>query len=101
MLWNLNHVQCETTGEVRLTQIILWDFGVWKIGKDINAADYAVVDWCLPKDATTIHRQGSRWVGVFKGRWVRARIFIETWTTFDPEIEDQKTFPSVLRRGVQ
>jgi hypothetical protein len=90
---------------VTLEQVILWEFNTtdydgWGLTKRRNN-DYVVIDWARTADTTPIHRQGNRWVGKFKGRWISARIFIETWTTIDPELEDRVTFPEKLRRGLK
>lgn len=90
----LNHYYTPK-GDLQFSQIIFWDFDPYYSRQ--------VVAWTLvdhPEKFPTKCVGGRTEV-----RWetfrVRAPIFLETWTNFDPELEDKKRNPAEHRRGFQ
>ena len=95
-LWELNHVHCLETGDETLTQVVLWSFEPWTL-----PPAYHVVAWALTKDCVPAYKDGDRWLGQVKGRWVSARVRIETRTYYDTELADRNKWPDDRRRGLR
>lgn len=95
----LNHV-CDDEGRVVLHQLIFWE---WR-GR---AAGNHVVAWRLwrvggPRPVRDWRCGG--YVLVFPDgevlRYVQASVYRETWTQYDPEIDDRRLFAQDQRRGL-
>jgi len=98
-LIELNHVY-DLEGRKAFDQVILWE---WHEAKEA----FRVVAWRLWKSpAQTPERDWLRggyqmlWDDVNGPRLVRATSFYETWTQYDPELEDRQLFPPERRRGL-
>ncbi len=98
-LVELNHVY-DLEGRKALDQVIFWEW---------NPAEgaFRVVAWRLLKSpAQTPERDWLRggyrvlWEDVDGPRLVRAASFQETWTQFDPELEDRQFLSPERRRGL-
>lgn len=96
-LIELNHVVA-ADGSVKLSQVILWD---WEPGYD----RFDVVEWRLASDGLP-----SRVDGLWRIPWriddgsvvvVRAKIYRETWTRYDPERDNVTVRPVSTRRRVR
>lgn len=96
-----NSVHCDQTGDLRLTQLIGWDWhedeGCWH-----------VVFWRHAKRNTHYPRRDwehGGWVVTFEdeGRLVqvRAASFEESWTTTDVELDDRQFYPKEQRRELR
>ena len=75
-----------------------------------------IKDWVLRKDFLNKTHYAGDFVGgkywpyknwrsgyyeiKYENRIIRAKIFRQTWTTYDPEVEDRKKFPVDLRRNL-
>ena len=92
-----NRVQCQTTGDTTLDQIIPWKFHRWGAGSS-TLPTYYVVAWSLSTAASKPEKIGSAWLGRVRGKWYSARLYRETWTTFDPEVENRQLLPEAERR---
>lgn len=95
----LNHVQCEWTGEPKLHQVIYW---TWCAEHSrYNVAAWRMVD----KRPSLIRRHGRGWVETREDgpirREIHAEQFRETWTFTDPEIEDRERVSPDMRRGLR
>jgi hypothetical protein len=95
----LNHY-FDADGRLIFDQIIFWE---WFDG----AGELHVVAWRLCKSPAQIPlRDWSRggyaatWLDGERFRQVRALSFRETWTQFDPEVEDRQFIPPDHRRGL-
>jgi hypothetical protein len=72
---------------------------------------YQVVDWRLwrvPSQVPTINRQGRNFVVVWHDRKerrvlriVRSRMFRESWTDYDVELEEREVLPDHRRQGLK
>jgi hypothetical protein len=95
----LNHVQCEWTGAVKLNQVIYWRWNA-------EHSRYNVTAWrMVDKRPSLIRRHGRGWIetredGVIR-REVHAEQFRETWTFEDPEIADRQCVSLEMRRGLK
>lgn len=100
--WELNHVQCTTTGKELMVQHIWWCAEIHD-GKP----DYYVVDWMLEKHFPyQPEKINGVWTGTFRDRHgvkrtVRAKLFDETWTMGDPERHDAQRLPDAKRKGLK
>lgn len=95
----LNHVQSIWDGSETLCQVIYWRWSV-------EDRCYHVAAWRTSTSATArFKRDGREWVETREDGLVRREIrspqFRETWTLHDPELEDRKTYPPELRRGLR
>jgi hypothetical protein len=98
-LIELNHVY-DLEGRKAFDQVILWD---WHEAEEA----FRVVAWRLWKSpAQTPERDWLRggyqmlWDDINGPRLVRSTSFHETWTQYDPELEDRQLFPPERRRGL-
>lgn len=80
-------------GTESLRQVILWRLRCWD-GK----WDYYVVKWAMADKCDRPERINGRWQGMFDGQRVRAKLYIETWTWHDWEVEDRKRLPESQRK---
>lgn len=95
----INHVHCPHTGRELVCQVIYWRWHV-------EDRRFHVAAWRLSTSATArFKRDGREWVETREDGPVRREIrspqFRETWTFGDPELEDRKTYPPELRRGLR
>jgi len=95
----LNHVY-DGRGRLMLRQLIFWDW-------DERSARRHVIAWRLWKPGQPTPLRNAADVGytlVFRDgkvlRRVRARVYRETWTQFDPEIDDRRRLSEDRRRGL-
>ena len=95
----LNHFY-DPEGRKVFDQVIFWEWHA-------EEAVFRVVAWRLWKSpAQTPQRDWQRggyrtlWLDVDQPRLVRATSFHETWTQFDPELEDRQFLPPDRRRGL-
>jgi hypothetical protein len=95
----LNHVQCDQTGEPKLHQVIYWRWNA-------EHSRYNVTAWrMVDKRPSLIRRHGRGWIetredGVIR-REIHAEQFVETWTFDDPEITDRDQVSPEMRRGLR
>ncbi len=96
----LNHLVCPETGEMRFTQVIYW---AWRH----DLAGSHVVAWRLVRnerpfrirhDPAGPHERIVEPDGTY--RIIRARVYHESTTTHDPELDDRETLPQDQRRGL-
>jgi hypothetical protein len=84
-----NHVY--RNGEYTFTQIICWEWNV-----EVN--EYEVIGWFM--ETTPPEKQG-RWCYItYQNKKFFSRIYKESWTMFDPEVEDRKKLPMNNRKGL-
>lgn len=87
----INHVCDRWTGKEHLVQAIYWRW----IPED---RDWRVVDWRLLR---TEHQRPvcgqSVWIDGDRLRKVRAAAVIETWTCYDPELDDRRILSECRR----
>ncbi len=95
----VNHMY-DRDAELVFDQIIFWEWR-WSEG------EYRVIAWrMLKKPGQFPTRDWPRrgFVSIWQDgrilRDVRAPFFRETWTQFDPELDDRKIVPQHLRRGL-
>jgi hypothetical protein len=95
----LNHFY-DPEGRKVFDQVIFWEWHA-------EEAAFRVVAWRLWKSpAQTPHRDWLRggyrtlWLDVDLPRLVRAASFHESWTQYDPELEDRHFLPPDRRRGL-
>lgn len=80
-------------------QVIFWDWG---------GSRFEVMDWRKFKTDLQFPRKNWR-TGHYETIWhddnilrrVTSDSFRETWTQYDPEVEDRKYLPKELRRGLR
>ena len=90
-------------GEKRFTQTIFWE---WK--NFYPEGNYIVVDWRIVKDQPQPHPRKDYSKGGYtliwndQGTWRRVRSVSmrETWTQYDPELDNRQIFPTARRRGL-
>lgn len=87
----VNHV-CDCDGHIKFTQIIAWewlpDYAVYR------AQDWRIIDgWHDTSGVISAWKDGTLWR-------VRAKLFRETWTDIDVEMQDRKFFPEQKRAKV-
>lgn len=90
-------------GEKRFTQTIFWE---WR--NLYPEGDYIVVDWRIVKDQPQPHPRKDYSKGGYtliwndQGTWRRVRSVSmrETWTQYDPELDNRQIFPTAKRRGL-
>lgn len=84
--------------------------------KERRAKADKIKDWVLRKDFLNKTHYAGDFVGgkywpyknwrsgyyeiKYENRIIRAKIFRQTWTNYDPEVEDRKKFPVDLRRNL-
>jgi len=89
---------CDCNGRIGLQQIIFWDW---------NGEFYEVVAWrILNPTMQPTYRWGecryvSDWRENNKSYRVHAITFRETWTTWDPEIDNRELVPVCRRRNLK
>lgn len=96
----LNNVQCEWTGDVKLRQVIYWRWN--SEHSRFNVTAWRMVD---SKRPAIFRRDGRTWVetredGLFR-REIHAEQFRETWTFHDPEVADREQVGTEQRRGLR
>lgn len=79
----LNHVLGES-GEVRFSQIILWEWNPRYRRHD------AIGWWCVELDSVSIPRTPQGYSVSYKGKHYASRQFSQSWTRHDPEVESRK-----------
>ena len=94
-VWENNWV-VQRDGSVSLRQVILWEWTRFN-----HKCDYYVLDWCLIDKAIGPEKIGGRWIGVFKGQLIEARLYRETAYLIDIEVEDRKRIPESDRRKIK
>lgn len=97
----LNHVYCPDTGRETFTQVIAW---TWY---EHPVESHHVAFWVSHRtgDSWRLRKlAGGGWSYAFEyggvRRTIRARRTVETWTSFDPEIDDRARLPQDQRRGI-
>ena len=89
-----NHVH-DADGKRTFTQLILWRVCP---GDDRER----VVAWRMEHCERSIWRHSGEWRILWEpGREVSGTSFRESFTPFDPELDDRKKWPSELRRGLR
>lgn len=88
-LIEINHLHDES-GKHKSTQIILWDWSP-------DYRRYQVRAWWIPE---RLHDELSGLTITKRDRTIVGRAVRETWTDYDPEVENRKVFPCHLRRGL-
>lgn len=93
-LVELNHRHDEKTGEHQFTQLIAWD---WSPEYNrFDAQGWALVtDW--KRNANDVVVDVMMTPRIIR---LRCDYYRETWTQHDPEVENQKLFPTGKRRKV-
>lgn len=99
-LLELNHVY-DSCGHLVLSQYIGWDFD--------DKGDYRCQWWRFQKRFNRPYRDYARGGWVMTGtdadegvapRRVRAKVFTESWSFVDHELEHRNVFPQSKRRGL-
>ena len=97
----VNHCYSEA-GEERFTQVIFWR---WQ--NSYPDGRYVVVDWRMIKEKQLLPRRDHRkkcyyliWWDQNFWRSVKSISFKETWTQYDPEVDNRKLHPVERRRGL-
>jgi len=87
----VNHFYDEN-GKLVFDQLIYYDW---------NRVDcrYDIVAWQLLKDQV-MDRDGVIWWDTKLHR-VRTKIWRESWTQYDPELQSRESFPACMRRGLR
>lgn len=99
-LIELNHFDAEDGG---FDQVIFWN---WMPDyRRFRVEAWVMLDRNTPSHTSAIRKNGPRYVferletgGLL--RRVEAKLFRETWTTYDPERLDKELFPENLRTGL-
>ena len=98
----LNHCYSEE-GEKRFTQVIFWG-----LRNSYPGGEYVVVDWRMDKKQQLYPRKNHKdqyyylvWLDENYWRNVKSISFKETWTQYDPEVENRKIHPVDRRRGLK
>jgi hypothetical protein len=98
-LIEINHCYNED-GQLVFRQLLFWEWN--ELDSDYHVAAFRVLR--AQTSAVRIDRQRNEYVaswcdsGVL--RQVRAPHSRETWTQYDPELEDRRIFPQEYRRGL-
>ena len=88
-------------GEKRFTQTIFWE---WK--NFYPEGNYIVGDWRIikkqPHPRHDYSRGGYNLIWNDQGTWRRVQSVSirETWTQYDPELDNRQILPLVIRRGL-
>lgn len=92
----ISHV-VDGNGQIVIDQVIWWDWCS-------TCGRYRCVDWRRLDRCGRPARRGSywwfEWTEGTRIHQVRTRVLSETWTPYDPELEDRKLHPIDRRRGV-
>lgn len=97
----LNHLICPETGEPRLTQVIYWR---WRYDlEQHHVTAWRLVDRRQPfrilRDAVGPYERRVDQDGTL--RIIRARVYCETTTVNDPEVDDRQLLPQDQRTGLK
>lgn len=85
-----NRVYAEATGELCGDWIVLWSF---------TDGSYRVREWRATKDVGPLGKVLQFWDAKTKcNRRIEGRVFVETQTWYDREVESRKEFPEAKRR---
>lgn len=88
-----NSVRSPETGDETIHQVILWRYR-----EHDGVARYYVVDWAAIHRCSPVDRAGQWWILRFGSRWVRGRIYRQTRSWHDWEVEDRRWLPIEERR---
>jgi hypothetical protein len=105
-LIELNHFY-DDNGALVFDQVIFWDWHPFVPGRE--GGEFVVRAWRLSKlerPMATVRdwRRGGYTLIFLDGgviRKIRAPSFRETWTQYDPEMQNRKMWPEDKRRGLQ
>lgn len=105
-LVEVNHCY-NADGRLMFDQVIWYNFGyerfdvvAWRILKNVrNGKDEFIPRHATPIPDSRLHVSFWRDKGV--RRKVIAKIYRETWTTYDPELKEREFLPSKQRQGLR
>ena len=77
---------------------------IYRDWHDLDSTHHVVAWRTIDDRAAIFRRLGEGWRETWhddRRHEVHARSLRETWTLYDPEVEDRRLLPSHLRRGVR
>lgn len=100
-LIELNHKH-DRTGKHTFSQVIFWE-------RHPGNGKYRVRDWFLVDDRESLSgypvKRNDRWESWFvkegKTHRITSPIFKESWTMYDPEVEDKRKWPGDARKKLR
>lgn len=98
----INHCYNED-GEKRFTQTIFWEWKAWFPGGEYVVVDYRIVkDQPQPQPRKDYSRGGYDLIWRDGKTWRRVHSIstVETWTRYDPEVQNRSIIPMNRRRGL-
>lgn len=92
----VNHVCDRQDGRETLVQVIWWEWSS-------VYGQFVVIDWRILSKCDFPHRHGTAWIqqwrdGPGSETTVVSKVFRETWTLYDVEIENRSIVPEQHRR---